>query len=135
MDLNKDFEHVLAEAVRKMPDAHLVELIRTQLHGDTVPEPEPRRKGRKMRKAVPAKMKARKRRTKKPKVSPNETKALGVILKARSPLTVQDIAKKMKMRPDSIRPILKAMADQGLIGMTGEGQGEKRVSHWLFSAK
>lgn len=133
MGLSKEIEHVVAEAVRKMPDAKIMELIKTQLEGDAVPAPEPRRKHRKMRKAVPAKTKAR--RTKQPEMTEYEARALKAIQRARNPQTVQDLAKKLKVRPDTLRPLLKKLADKDLIEMTGEGNGKKRVHRWLFSAK
>jgi len=133
MGMSKEIESAVADAVRKMPDAQLVELLKTQLNGDAVPEPEPRRKGRKMRRAVPAKTKGR--RTKKPELTEYEARILKVVQRARNPLTVQVIAKRLKLRPDTIRPLLKRLAANKLIEMTPEGNGKKRVHRWLFSAK
>lgn len=133
MDLNKEIERAIAKAVRGMPDAHLMALVTNQFTSTAVPEPEPRRKRRRLRKAVPEK--THRQRSSKPKLTPNETRALAVILKARNPLTVQDIAKAMKTRTDTIRPTLKGMADKGIIEQIPEGKGKKRVNRWLFGPK
>lgn len=105
-----------------------------------MPEPEPRRKARKMRKPGPKKGKTPPKKfakdsNGKPKFTANEKKALDALAASRKPLPIKDLAPKIGITASAALALMNRLADRNLVKKTGEGQGKKRPKRWLYETK